>query len=104
MSSPSADLRIFNSQRDKNAQHVVVRSAGEQDQSFLTCTRHHFRSQFGVWFRVVAVFEQFDSNHRAQPAYVANLAVGFRDSQQAFTQGLPQIVGFLQQIFLLENV
>ncbi len=53
---------------------------------------------------MVAIFEQFDSNHRAQPAYVANLAVGFRNSQQAFTQGLPQIVGFLQQIFLLENV
>ena len=93
---PLADLRIFNGQWDKDAQHVVVRPAGEQDQSLITCTRDNFGGQFGVWFLMVAIFEQFDSNHRPQPAYVANLAVGFCNGQQAFTQGLPQIVGFLQ--------
>ena len=32
---PLADLRLFNSERNEDAQHVVVRPTGEQDQTFI---------------------------------------------------------------------
>lgn len=49
------DLRIFDSQRHQNTQHVVVRPAGEQDQAFIPRAGDDIRRQFGVGFAVIAL-------------------------------------------------
>ena len=53
---------------------------------------------------MIAVFKQLNGDHRPQPAYVADLRVFFGYRQQSVFQLLPQIVGFLQQIFLLKHL
>ena len=97
------DLSVFNGERYKDAQHVVIRAAGEKNQAFIAGTRHDLGGEFGVRFAVIAIFKQLDGNHRSQPAYVADLSMFFGYRQQSVFQFLPQIVGFLQQILLLKH-
>ncbi len=42
------DLSIFNSERDKDAQHVVIRAAGEKNQAFIAGARHDVGGESGV--------------------------------------------------------
>lgn len=101
---PLLDLRLFDGQRHQDAQHVVVRPAGEQDQAFVAGAGDDIRRQPGVRPAAVALFKQLNGDHRPQTAHVADLRMIFSDRQQALAQGVAELVGFFQQILLLENL
>ena len=101
---PLLDLRLFDGQRHQDAQHVVVRPAGEQDQAFVAGAGDDIRRQSGVRLAAVALFKQLNGDHRPQAANVTDLRMIFCNRQQALAQGVAKLVGFFQQVLLLENL
>lgn len=58
------DLSVFNGERYKDAQHVVIRAAGEKNQALIAGACHDLGGEFCVRFAVIAVLihEKYEKN------------------------------------------